>query len=159
MPGLTIELSGIRVKGVPAYNPNKKFHPKINQWLGFVVEIGGKRIYYAGDTDLTEEMKAILLEFNRDTRDTTKRNLDPETVQMLEDLGYVLNENLANINMERILVTGARTVITGCPYCARTFNNKTQYAGLAKNGIQVSHKNKRHRDFLGKALRPFQDPA
>lgn len=59
MPGLTVELSGIRIQGVPAYNPNKQFHPKSNQWLGFVIEIGGKRIYYAGDTDITEEMKAL----------------------------------------------------------------------------------------------------
>ncbi|MHC4744619.1 MAG: MBL fold metallo-hydrolase [Planctomycetota bacterium] len=59
MPGLKIELGGIGVKGVPAYNPNKQFHPKSNQWLGFVIEIGGKRIYYAGDTDLTDEMKAL----------------------------------------------------------------------------------------------------
>ena len=59
MPGLTIELAGVRVQGVPAYNPNKQFHPKSNQWLGFIIEIGGKRIYYAGDTDLTDEMKAL----------------------------------------------------------------------------------------------------
>ena len=59
MPGLTVELAGIRVQGVAAYNPAKQFHPKANQWVGFVVEIGGKRIYYAGDTDLTDEMKAL----------------------------------------------------------------------------------------------------
>ena len=59
MPGLTIESAGIRIQAVPAYNPAKQFHPKINQWVGFIVEIGGKRIYYAGDTDLTNEMKAL----------------------------------------------------------------------------------------------------
>ncbi|MBA7699999.1 hypothetical protein ES703_108705 [subsurface metagenome] len=45
--------------GVAAYNPNKQFHPKERNWVGFIVEIGSKRIYYAGDTDLTEEMKAL----------------------------------------------------------------------------------------------------
>ena len=59
MPGLTVELEGVRIKGVAAYNPNKEFHPKTNNWVGFVIEIGSKRIYYAGDTDLTEEMKAL----------------------------------------------------------------------------------------------------
>ena len=59
MPGLTVELSGVRVVGVPAYNPKKEFHPKANNWIGFVIEIGSKRIYYAGDTDITEEMKAL----------------------------------------------------------------------------------------------------
>ncbi|MBN2181225.1 MAG: MBL fold metallo-hydrolase [Sedimentisphaerales bacterium] len=58
-PGLTIELDGMTVQGVPAYNPDKQFHPKANSWVGFIVEIDSKRIYYAGDTDLTEEMKAL----------------------------------------------------------------------------------------------------
>jgi len=59
MPGLTIELGGVRVTGVAAYNPAKDFHPKANNWVGFVMEVGSKRIYYAGDTDLTQEMKAL----------------------------------------------------------------------------------------------------
>ena len=56
-PGATIELGGVRIMGSPAYNPNKQFHPKANNWVGFVIEVGGKRIYYAGDTDLTDEIK------------------------------------------------------------------------------------------------------
>ncbi|OHB78187.1 MAG: hypothetical protein A2Z25_22285, partial [Planctomycetes bacterium RBG_16_55_9] len=59
MPGLTVALENARLKGVAAYNPDKDFHPKTNNWVGFVIEIGSKRIYYAGDTDLTEEMKAL----------------------------------------------------------------------------------------------------
>jgi len=58
-PGQTIESPGVRITGVPAYNPNKQFHPKANNWVGFIVEVGSKRIYYAGDTDLTKEMKAL----------------------------------------------------------------------------------------------------
>jgi len=57
--GLTIELESARLVGVAAYNPNKQFHPKANNWVGFVIELGSKRFYYAGDTDLTEEMKAL----------------------------------------------------------------------------------------------------
>lgn len=57
--GLTIEFNDARLIGVPAYNPDKDFHPKSNNWVGFVIEIGSKRLYYAGDTDLTEEMKAL----------------------------------------------------------------------------------------------------
>jgi L-ascorbate metabolism protein UlaG (beta-lactamase superfamily) len=59
MPGLTIELENARLRGVAAYNPDKDFHPKTNNWVGFVIEIGSKRLYYAGDTDFTEEMKAL----------------------------------------------------------------------------------------------------
>ena len=58
-PGQTLDISGVRVTGVPAYNPAKKFHPKANNWLGFVIEIGGKKIYYAGDSDETPEMDAL----------------------------------------------------------------------------------------------------
>jgi L-ascorbate metabolism protein UlaG (beta-lactamase superfamily) len=58
-PGLRIELDGVNVAGVPAYNPKKKFHPREKNWLGFVIEVGSKRIYYAGDTDLTDEMRAV----------------------------------------------------------------------------------------------------
>jgi L-ascorbate metabolism protein UlaG (beta-lactamase superfamily) len=59
MDGLTIELKNARLVGVAAYNPDKQFHPKSNNWVGFVIELGSKRIYYAGDTDLTPEMKAL----------------------------------------------------------------------------------------------------
>ena len=59
MPGLMIELEGVRVRGVAAYNVDKVFHPKKNNWVGFLIEIGSKRIYYAGDTDLTDEMKGL----------------------------------------------------------------------------------------------------
>jgi L-ascorbate metabolism protein UlaG (beta-lactamase superfamily) len=58
-PGQTIELGSVRVTGVASYNPNKQFHPKSNNWIGFVIEIGSKRIYYAGDTDQIDEMKAL----------------------------------------------------------------------------------------------------
>jgi Fe-S oxidoreductase len=58
---------------------------------------------------------------------------------VLEDVGYQINERLAGTNMDRILATGAKTVITGCPYCSRTFNNKAQYQELRKNGVNVIH--------------------
>ena len=58
-PGQTIDVAGVRVIGVASYNINKTNHPKANNWVGFIVEIAGKRIYVAGDTDLTPEMKAL----------------------------------------------------------------------------------------------------
>lgn len=58
-PGERIEVGEVKITAVTAYNPNKKFHPKANEWLGFVVEIDGKRIYYAGDTDLIPEMESL----------------------------------------------------------------------------------------------------
>jgi L-ascorbate metabolism protein UlaG (beta-lactamase superfamily) len=59
VPGLTVTIGAVKITGVPAYNPAKRFHPKGSGWVGFVIELGGKRIYYAGDTDLLEEMKTL----------------------------------------------------------------------------------------------------
>nr|MBF0221516.1 MBL fold metallo-hydrolase [Desulfobulbaceae bacterium] len=56
-PGDKIEISGLSVEVVPAYNINKKFHPKKNGWLGFIVTVEGVRVYHAGDTDYIPEMK------------------------------------------------------------------------------------------------------
>ncbi len=59
-PGETISLDDINVKAVPAYNISKQFHPKANNWLGFVVTLGdGRRVYHAGDTDHIPEMADI----------------------------------------------------------------------------------------------------
>jgi L-ascorbate metabolism protein UlaG (beta-lactamase superfamily) len=58
-PGGTIALPQVRLIGVAAYNINKTNHPKASNWVGFIIELGSKRIYVAGDTDLTPEMKAL----------------------------------------------------------------------------------------------------
>ncbi|MHC4631152.1 MAG: MBL fold metallo-hydrolase [Planctomycetota bacterium] len=58
-PGQTIEFDCAGVTAVPAYNTNKPNHPKSRNWVGFIIELGSKRIYVAGDTDLTDEMKAL----------------------------------------------------------------------------------------------------
>jgi L-ascorbate metabolism protein UlaG (beta-lactamase superfamily) len=55
-PGEAVQIGADRVGAVAAYNIGKKFHPRVNNWLGYVVEVAGTRIYYAGDTDLTPEM-------------------------------------------------------------------------------------------------------
>jgi hypothetical protein len=58
-PGQTLDVAGFRVTGVAMYNLTKPNHPKTSNWVGFVVEVGGHRIYLAGDTDLTPEVKAV----------------------------------------------------------------------------------------------------
>ncbi len=58
---------------------------------------------------------------------------------VLEDLGYQINEQLARKNIDLILAMGAKTIITGCPYCSRTFNSKPQYAELKDKGIKIIH--------------------
>lgn len=56
-PGENCEVNGITIEAVPSYNTNKKFHPKTNNWLGFIITVDGVRIYHAGDTDYIPEMK------------------------------------------------------------------------------------------------------
>jgi L-ascorbate metabolism protein UlaG (beta-lactamase superfamily) len=58
-PGDKVQANGIPVEAVPSYNTNKAFHPKANNWVGFIVTVDGKRIYYCGDTDFIPEMKQI----------------------------------------------------------------------------------------------------
>ncbi|MFW6155487.1 MAG: MBL fold metallo-hydrolase [Planctomycetota bacterium] len=55
-PNEKVTLAGIEVETLPAYNPAKRYHPLSAGGLGVVIALGGLRIYYAGDTDLIEEM-------------------------------------------------------------------------------------------------------
>ncbi len=66
---------------------------------------------------------------------------------VLEDVGFPLNDTLVQTNIDRILATGASTVITGCPYCARTLNNKVQYAPLRAKGVIIMHISQLLKDF------------
>ena len=56
--GETIDVNGIKITGVEAYNIGKDFHPK-GKGIGFVIEIKGKRIYFPGDTDLIPELNEL----------------------------------------------------------------------------------------------------
>jgi len=58
-PGETIEFESVTITGVASYNTNKSNHPKSRNWVGYIVEIGSKRIYVAGDTDLIDEMRTL----------------------------------------------------------------------------------------------------
>ena len=58
-PGETREIRGVTVEAVAAYNIGKPMHPKKNGWLGYIVTLGGTRIYIAGDTDVTPEAEAV----------------------------------------------------------------------------------------------------
>lgn len=58
-PGSSAEILGFPVETVAAYNTNKKFHPKKNGWLGYILTVNGVRVYIAGDTDATDEARAV----------------------------------------------------------------------------------------------------
>lgn len=64
-PGETLDLMGVRIEAIPAYNlnkfrePGKVFHPKADGRVGYVVTLDGVTFYHSGDSDATPEMKAL----------------------------------------------------------------------------------------------------
>lgn len=58
-PNKKYTVQGIKFETIPAYNVNKTFHPKENEWVGYIIEIKGIRYYIAGDTDITEENRKV----------------------------------------------------------------------------------------------------
>jgi L-ascorbate metabolism protein UlaG (beta-lactamase superfamily) len=57
--GKSVTIKDIVIETVPAYNVDTQFHPKANGWVGYIINMGGKRIYCAGDTDRIPEMKGL----------------------------------------------------------------------------------------------------
>ena len=58
-PGEKTELKGLAIEAIHAYNTNKKFHPKSDGKIGFILRMNETRIYHAGDTDLIPEMESV----------------------------------------------------------------------------------------------------
>jgi Fe-S oxidoreductase len=66
---------------------------------------------------------------------------------VLEDVGHSIHADKADQNMALIASTGAKTLITACPYCFRTFKNKAAYAPLNDAGVEVMHISQFLKDF------------
>src|SRR5437867_5759920 len=56
--GATTNVMGLGIAAVPAYNLTSSYHPK-GVGNGYVLTIGGKRIYLSGDTEDIPEMRAL----------------------------------------------------------------------------------------------------
>ncbi len=62
--GDTMTIQGIKIEAVPAYNivhmrsAGVPYHPK-GEGNGYILTLGNKRVYIAGDTENTPEMKAL----------------------------------------------------------------------------------------------------
>jgi L-ascorbate metabolism protein UlaG (beta-lactamase superfamily) len=61
-PGQRETVDGVEIEAVPAYNTEKQFHLRSSNWVGYIVRMGGERIYLAGDTDYVPEMEKIKAE-------------------------------------------------------------------------------------------------
>ena len=60
VPNKNYEVLNIKFKTIPAYNVNKNFHPKENNWVGYLLEYNNIKYYIAGDTDITKENQDIV---------------------------------------------------------------------------------------------------
>lgn len=58
-PNSNYELKDIKFETVPSYNENKKYHPKENNWVGYIIELNENKYYIAGDTDNISEIQNI----------------------------------------------------------------------------------------------------
>jgi L-ascorbate metabolism protein UlaG (beta-lactamase superfamily) len=56
--GMATNVLGLAVEAIPAYNIGSSYHVK-GIGNGYLLTIGGKRIYLSGDTDDTPEMRAL----------------------------------------------------------------------------------------------------
>ena len=60
--GGRLELPGVAVEAVPAYNVEPErlgMHPQANGWLGYVLTVDGARYYAAGDTDQNPDNEQV----------------------------------------------------------------------------------------------------
>ena len=58
-PNEEYEVNNIKFKTIPAYNVDKNFHPKANNWVGYIITLDNVSYYIAGDTDITEENRKV----------------------------------------------------------------------------------------------------
>lgn len=58
-PNKKYNIEEIKFETIPAYNISKQFHPKENNWVGYIIEINNIKYYIAGDTDITKENKNV----------------------------------------------------------------------------------------------------
>jgi len=58
-PGERTTVGEVEIEAVPAYNVVKSYHPRQAGHVGFIVTVGGERLYFAGDTDRIPEMVDI----------------------------------------------------------------------------------------------------
>ncbi len=94
-PFKEFSMEGIKVKTIPAYNINPvrlKAHPRENNWVGYVVNINGKQIYHAGDTDFIPEMKQL-------------KNIDVAMLPIGGTFTMDVNEAIEAANLIRAKVT------------------------------------------------------
>ena len=61
-PGDAVQIAGVAIQAVPAYNiveERLQAHPRENNWVGYMLTLGGHTYYHAGDTDHLPELESV----------------------------------------------------------------------------------------------------
>lgn len=58
-PDKKYEIDGIKFETTYAYNKEKAYHPKSENWVGYIINFDGMKYYIAGDTDNIKEITNI----------------------------------------------------------------------------------------------------
>ena len=58
-PNQELNFGELKISTLPAYNLDKPYHPKEEEWVGFVVKMNDVIIYHAGDSDFIPEMQKL----------------------------------------------------------------------------------------------------
>jgi hypothetical protein len=122
--GETRTVLGLSVAAVPAYNivnkrpDGKPFHPK-GSGNGYIIEFGGKRDYIAGDTENTQEMKAlkgidrasVVLSSKRrrregETPDNLVRGVEEALRREYTDYSRIFGEGTASYSLTGSVISG-----------------------------------------------------
>lgn len=59
LPNRKYKLDNISFKTTYSYNINKEFHKKEDNFVGYILDLGGLKYYIAGDTDFLKENKEL----------------------------------------------------------------------------------------------------
>lgn len=118
-PNEEIDIAGINIKTIPAYNNEKNFHPRENNWLGYIISYNNILYYIAGDTDKTKENEIVKCDiafvpiggyYTMDVNEATKllEIMNPKVVIPIhygsivgdKEFGRELKDNLINSDIE-----------------------------------------------------------
>ena len=58
-PNDKYQVENLIIDTVPAYNQFSGFHPKSNNWVGYIIELDGKKYFHSGDTDYIDELNNL----------------------------------------------------------------------------------------------------
>lgn len=58
-PDKDYNINGLNFKTTYSYNINKNFHPKENEWVGYIIDLDDVKYYIAGDTDNIPEIQDV----------------------------------------------------------------------------------------------------